>query len=50
MPLHIIRKDITTMRVDAIVNTTNEDMVGFSGVDLGRLFLKILENGCFWGL
>ena len=33
MPLHIIRRDITTMRVDAIVNTTNEDMVGYSGVD-----------------
>ena len=33
MPLHIIRKDITTMRVDAIVNTTNEEMVGYSGVD-----------------
>lgn len=33
MPLQIIRQDITKMRVDAIVNTTNEDMVGFSGVD-----------------
>ena len=34
MPLHIIRQDITQMHVDAIVNTTNTDMVGYSGVDL----------------
>ena len=34
MPLQIIRQDITKMRVDAIVNTTNSDMVGYSGVDL----------------
>ena len=34
MPLQIIRQDITKMRVDAIVNTTNEEMVGYSGVDL----------------
>ena len=34
MPLQIVRQDITKMRVDAIVNTTNEDMVGYSGVDL----------------
>lgn len=34
MPLQIIRQDITKMRVDAIVNTTNEDMIGYSGVDL----------------
>ena len=33
MPLQIIRQDITKMRVDAIVNTTNEEMVGYSGVD-----------------
>ena len=33
MPLQIIRKDITQMHVDAIVNTTNEEMVGYSGVD-----------------
>lgn len=33
MPLHIIRQDITTMQVDAIVNTTNEEMVGYSGID-----------------
>ena len=34
MPLQIIRQDITKMRVDAIVNTTNKKMIGFSGVDL----------------
>lgn len=34
MPLQIIRQDITQMKVDAIVNTTNEKMVGYSGVDL----------------
>ena len=33
MPLQIVRKDITKMCVDAIVNTTNEKMVGLSGVD-----------------
>ena len=34
MPLQIIRQDITKMQVDAIVNTTNEEMVGYNGVDL----------------
>lgn len=34
MPLQVIRQDITKMRVDAIVNTTNEEMIGYSGVDL----------------
>lgn len=34
MPLQIVRRDITKIRVDAIVNTTNEEMVGYSGVDL----------------
>ncbi len=34
MPLQIIRQDITKMCVDAIVNTTNREMVGYSGVDL----------------
>lgn len=33
MPLQIIRQDITKMCVDVIVNTTNEEMVGYSGVD-----------------
>ncbi|MBR2465581.1 MAG: macro domain-containing protein [Clostridia bacterium] len=34
MPLQIIRQDITKMEVDAIVNTTNIEMIGYSGVDL----------------
>ena len=33
MPLQIVRQDITKMRVDAIVNTTNKKMIGYSGVD-----------------
>lgn len=33
MPLQIVRQDITKMCVDAIVNTTNEEMIGYSGVD-----------------
>ena len=33
MPLQIIRQDITKMHVDGIVNTTSEEMVGYSGVD-----------------
>ena len=33
MPLHIIRQDITKIKCDAIVNTTNREMVGYSGVD-----------------
>ena len=41
MPLQIIRQDITQMHVDAIVNTTNEEMIGYSGVDLaGRRIIK----------
>ena len=34
MPLQIVRQDITKMQVDAIVNTTNENKIGYSGVDL----------------
>lgn len=34
MPLQIIRQDITKIQVDAIVNTTNKKMIGYSGVDL----------------
>lgn len=33
MPLQIIRQDITKMQVDAIVNTTNRNMIGYSGID-----------------
>ena len=33
MPLHIIRQDIAKMKCDAIVNSTNRQLVGYSGVD-----------------
>lgn len=34
MPLKIVRQDITQMNCYAIVNPTNENMIGHSGVDL----------------
>ena len=48
MPLQIIRQDITKMGVDAMVNTTNEEMVGYSGVDLAvhTLAGKELDDEC----
>jgi len=33
MPLQIIEKDNTTLEIDSIVNSTNEKLIGFSGVD-----------------
>lgn len=34
MPLQLIRQDLTKISVDAIVNTTNRELVGYSGLDL----------------
>ena len=34
MPLQILRQSLAKMKVDAIVNSTNEKMIGYSGVDL----------------
>lgn len=48
MPLYIIRQDITLMQVDAIVNTTNEEMTGYSGVDYAvhKKAGKKLDKAC----
>ncbi len=48
MPLRIIRQDITTMQVDAIVNSTNAKMVGYSGVDFAvhKAAGPMLDKAC----
>lgn len=48
MPLHIIRHDITKLKVDAIVNTTNQEMIGYSGVDFAvhAIAGKELDEEC----
>lgn len=48
MPLQILRQDITKVKVDAIVNTTNQQMIGLSGVDLlvHTLAGKELDKEC----
>ena len=33
MPFSIVKKDITSLKVDALVNSTNSDMFGYAGVD-----------------
>ena len=48
MSLQIIRHDITKLKVDAIVNTTNQEMIAYSGVDLAihSIAGKELDTEC----
>lgn len=34
MPLEIVRNDITKIKVDAIINTTNKSLLGDGGIEL----------------
>lgn len=48
MSLTVLYKDITTVAADAIVNSTNPDLIGFSGVDyqLHQLGGEAFEKEC----
>ena len=48
MPLKIVNKDILTLKVDALVNSTNHNMYGFSGIDkvLHRMGGPEFEEEC----
>ncbi|MBR0051464.1 MAG: macro domain-containing protein, partial [Firmicutes bacterium] len=48
MSLNVLTKDITTVEADAIVNSSNPWMIGFSGVDelLHRLGGEAFEAEC----
>ena len=46
MPLQIIRQDITKMRVDAIINTTNEEFVLEKNVRFAQLICINIDNIC----
>jgi len=48
MSLHIVKKDITSVPSDAIVNSTNSELVGYTGVDqlIHQLGGEKLEREC----